>query len=76
MKRNAIYKRLLSILLTLAMLAALPIPISASAEEGDDYTNLALKKPLTATESYSPPEGFFGLNQLVDGILGNIFRPR
>ncbi|MGN1445288.1 MAG: discoidin domain-containing protein, partial [Eubacteriales bacterium] len=67
MKKSVICKKLLSALLSLAMLAALPIPMSASAEE-EDYTNLALKKAITATESYSPPEGFFGLNQLVDGI--------
>ena len=67
MKKSVIYKKLLSALLSLAMLAALPIPMSASAEE-EGYTNLALKKAITATESYNPPEGFFGVGQLVDGI--------
>lgn len=67
MRKSALFKKLLCVLLSLAVLVALPIPLTASAE-AEDYTNLALKKSIAATDSYIPPEGFFDVSQLVDGI--------
>ena len=60
--------RALSLVLSFMMVMScfVGMTFTVHAEE-DGLTNVALNQQITATSNYVPPEGFFGVELLVDG---------
>ena len=65
--KKQLFKRMVCLAAVICLIVSCSVTFASAEEEKPELTNIALNKPVEATSSYHPPEGFFHEEYLVDG---------